>query len=167
MKKNHWRTEYGLAFTGSGDIYGYVVNFEYSRQVSDRLFLAPSFGLLNFRSVSNSLSKYANAKSIEIASYFRPIDKGVFNLELGLGVFIRNWNWDYTTGPNTSFATDDFQLDNSSTGTQKYNTIGYTISLGAIFNLGETLSISTRLVLQNDTEGDIVTTARPGLIIKF
>lgn len=175
VKYHSFKLEYARAFTGSGDIYGRTINLEYSRQLSKYFSIAPSIGMMQFNAPpilrSDYFSSEAKAKSIGVTSYFRPVNKRFFSLELGLGTFVRNWEWEYKTGDlgkyGSVFIGDFGELGSNSFATQNYTTVGYTASLGAVFNLSKSVALSARLVYQNDTMGDNAISARPGLIIKF
>lgn len=172
--KNSWRSEYGYAFTGSGDLNGYCVYNEYSRLLTDRFKISPSFGIMNFQhnsidnfDNSNSLFQNANARSIELTGYFTQKILNLIGFEIGLGGLYRNWEWIYATGDNASFGTDDFHLEPSEYGTITNNTIGYTVSIGLQIDLSKQLGLSFRGVYQNDSNSDNAVTGRLGLNFGF
>jgi hypothetical protein len=172
--KNSWRSEYGYAFTGSGDLSGYCVYNEYSRKLSDRFKISPAIGIMNFQhnsidnfDNSNSLLQNANSKSFEVAGYLTQQIFDLFGFEIGLGGLFRNWEWIYATGDNASFGTDDFHLEPSEYGTLTNNSFGYSISMGVQIDLNKQLGLNLRGVYQNDSNSDNAVTARLGINFGF
>jgi hypothetical protein len=168
--RNTLRIETGTAFTGSGDLSGFCIYNEYSRWIGKRLTLSPAFGFINFYSNDNQdilLLQNANCLSVELASYYYPIMRDRFSVEIGLGGYYRNWHWIYATGPDQSFSKEGLSLGPDSYASQLVNGIGYSISIGTLIDLNETIGFNLRGVYQNDTNGDNALTARIGLNIKF
>ena len=171
-KKNSWRTEAGVAYTGTGDTPGYCLYTGYSRMLSNRFSISPSVGFIHFYNnqkinYENDYMADANAKSLEFTGYYFPVKRNGNTLEVGLGVYYRYWKWIYATGPYATFITDDITLLPSSYGTDVYGSFGYTISVGGTFNLGRSIGLNLRLVWQNDTRGDNVISTRVGVNFTF
>lgn len=172
-RKDVWITEYGFAFTGTGDLPGYCLSTEYSRKLTEAVRLGVALGIVNFQDNDvddqnqNFLLQNAHARSLELTGYFVPLQWGGGGLEIGGGGFYRHWNWIYATGANVSFSNGDITLDPNSYATQKINTAGYTASIGGYVRISEALGLNFRGVLQNDTNADIVTSARLGVRLKF
>lgn len=165
--KNSIRSEYGYAFTGSGDLSGYTLYVEYARIIFDRLTIGPAIGVLNFNSEHSSLSRQSNARSVDLTLFYYPIKGDFFKLELGAGVLYRNWKFHIATGPNLGYADSDISIDQMSFGSYTKNTIGYTLSAGPIFKLAKIVDLPLRIVLQNDSNADLTITARMGFRINF
>jgi hypothetical protein len=171
---NNWRSEYGLAFTGTGDLFGYCVYNEYVRVVSNKFKIAPAIGIMSFHrndtenDNTNNLLRHADSRSLEFAGYFAPSISNSFGLEIGIGTFFRNWQWIYATGPNTSFpVSDNLHLNPSSYATKMNNSIGYSISIGFQTRITDLIGLSLRGVYQNDNNSDNSVSARLGMNIGF
>jgi len=170
---NNWRSEYGYAFTGTGDLNGYCIYNEYVRVISSKFKIAPAIGIMHFHrndtemDNTNILLQNADSRSLELAGYFTPSISNSFGLEIGIGTFIRNWRWIYATGPNSSFVSDELFLDPSSYATKKNNSFGYSISIGLQAKITEQIGLSLRGVYQNDQNADNSVSARLGMNIGF
>jgi hypothetical protein len=165
---NLWRSEYGYAFTGSGDLNGYCMYNEYARVISNKFKVAPAIGIMNFhRNETDHLLRHANSRSFELAGYFTPAVSSILGLEFGMGIFYRNWRWIYATGPETGYSIDDLQLDPSSYATRTTNSIGYSASIGFHIRFTDIVGLTLRGVYQNDQNADNSVTARLGVNIGF
>jgi hypothetical protein len=171
-EKNQIRIEAGYAFTGSGDLKGFCFYNEYSRSVGSRFKIAPGVGILTFfydfldnTSDHSVLLMNANCVSLDLTGYFYPVKLKKFDIETGLGFYIRDWHWIYATGPDISYSSIDLNLGPNSHGDYFKTAPGYTISIGTILKISNRTGISIRGVYQNDTNGDNSVTARVGLRI--
>jgi len=166
-QKNQIRLEAGYAFTGSGDLEGYCFYNEYSRSVGNRFKIAPSIGILNFFRAAPDVQvlQAVNGISLDLTGYFYPLKTGNFNIETGLGFYVRNWHWIYATGPDQTFGVGN-RIIGPGSYFDEYNTApGYIISIGTVTRISKRLGISIRGVYQNDTNGDNSVTVRFGLRI--
>jgi len=170
--KNQIRIEAGYAFTGSGDLNGFCFYNEYSRSVGSRIKIAPGIGILTFfydfldnTSDHSILIMNANCISLDLTGYFYPVKRKNFDIETGLGFYIRDWHWIYATGPDISFRTRGLTIPPDSHADIFVNSPGYTVSIGAIFKITNRTGISIRGVYQNDLNGDNSVTARVGVKI--
>jgi hypothetical protein len=170
--KNHIRIEAGYAFTGSGDLNGFCFYNEYQRSVGNRFKIAPGIGVLTFfYDFLNSTSDYsillinANCISLDLTGYYYPVKNDYFDIETGLGVYVRDWHWIYATGPDVSYSSRDLTLGPDEHGDYFKTAPGYTVSIGAVLKINDRTGISFRGVYQNDTNGDNSVTARVGVRI--
>ena len=146
LKKNLWRTEYGSAFAGNGDLQGYSVYNEYARILSNKFRIGASFGYMNFpeKYPNESLHRSSSARSLEFTGYYTPKIWQIIQLEAGAGAAYRNWRWMYVTGPNTTYHSNELTLRESSIGQVVENSIGFTLSLGLIINVNDYLAVNAR-----------------------
>jgi hypothetical protein len=172
--KNQICIETGYAFTGSGDLNGFCFYNEYSRSVGSRFKIAPGVGILTFfydfldnTSDHSVLLMNANCVSLDLTGYFYPVKLKKFDIETGLGFYIRDWHWIYATGPDISYSSIDLNLGPNSHGDYFKTAPGYTISIGTILKISNRTGISIRGVYQNDTNGDNSVTARVGVNIRL
>ena len=121
--KNQIRIETGYAFTGSGDLNGFCFYNEYSRSVGNRFKIAPGIGILTFfydfldnTSDHSILLMNANCISLDLTGYYYPVKLKKFDIETGLGFYIRDWHWIYATGPDISYSSTDLNLGPNSHG---------------------------------------------------
>jgi hypothetical protein len=170
--KNQIRIETGYAFTGSGDLNGFCFYNEYQRSVGNRFKIAPGIGILTFfydwldnTSDHSILLINVNCISLDLTGYYYPVQTNNFDIEAGLGLFLRNWHRIYATGPNLSYSSRDLNLGPNSHGDYFKTAPGYTVSIGTILKISNRIGISLRGVYQNDTNGDNSVTARIGLKI--
>lgn len=170
---NYWCTEYGYAFTGSGDISGYSLHSEYGWAFSEKFKIAPAIGVMNFHQNTietdkkNILLKNANARSLELMGYVTPAITNRLGFELGFGSFVRHWRWIYATGPLSGYGSGDIHLGSSDYATAATTGVGYSISIGFMLKVSGHIGLSLRGVYQNDTNYDNAVTARLGLNIGF
>ena len=172
--KNQICIETGYAFTGSGDLNGFCFYNEYSRSVGSRFKIAPGVGILTFfydfldnTSDHSVLLMNANCVSLDLTGYFYPVKLKKFDIEAGLGFYIRDWHWIYATGPDISYRTRGLIIPPDSHADIFVNSPGYTVSVGTILKINSRLGISVRGVYQNDTNGDNSVTARVGVNIRL
>lgn len=172
--KNQIRLEAGYAFTGSGDLNGFCFYNEYQRSVGNRFKIAPGIGVLTFfYDFLNSTSDYsnllinANCISLDLTGYYYPVKNDYFDIETGIGAYVRDWHWIYATGPDVSYSSRDLTLGPDEHGDYFKTAPGYTVSIGAILKISDRTGISIRGVYQNDTNGDNSVTARVGVRIKL
>jgi hypothetical protein len=172
--KNQIRIEAGYAFTGSGDLNGFCFYNEYSRSVGSRFKIAPGIGVLTFfydfldnTSDHSILLMNANCVSLDLTGYYYPVKTDHFDIETGLGFYIRDWHWIYATGPDISFRTRGLTIPPNSHADIFVNAPGYTVSVGAVVKISDRAGISVRGVYQNDTNGDNSVTARVGVKIRL
>lgn len=172
--KSQIRIEAGYAFTGSGDLNGFCFYNEYQRSVGNRFKIAPGAGILTFfydfldnTSDYSNLLMSANCVSLDLTGYYYPVRTKNFDIETGLGFYIRNWHWIYATGPDISFRTRGLIIPPDSHADVFVNSPGFTVSIGTILKINSLLGISVRGVYQNDINGDNSVTARVGVSIRF
>jgi hypothetical protein len=172
--ENSVRIEGGYAFTGSGDLNGFCFYNEYQRSAGNRFKIAPGIGVLTFfYDFLNSTSDYsillinANCISLDLTGYYYPVKNEYFDIETGLGFYVRNWHWIYATGPDISYSSRDLTLGPDSHGDYFKTSPGFTVSIGTILKISNRTCISIRGVYQNDTNGDNSVTARVGVSIKL
>jgi hypothetical protein len=170
--KNSIRVEAGYAFTGSGDLNGFCFYNEYQRSAGNRFKIAPGIGILTFfydwldnTSDHSILLINANCISLDLTGYYYPVRNDYFDIEAGLGVYVRDWHWIYATGQDISYSSKDLTLGPDSHGDYFKTAPGYTVSVGTILKIGSRTGISIRGVYQNDTNGDNSVTARVGVRI--
>jgi hypothetical protein len=170
--KNQIRIEAGYAFTGSGDLNGFCFYNEYQRSVGNRFKIAPGIGILTFfydfldnTSDHSILLMNANCISLDLTAYFYPVKFKKFDIETGLGFYIRDWHWIYATGPDISYRTRGLTIPPDSHADIFVNSPGYTVSVGTILKINSRFGISIRGVYQNDLNGDNSVTARVGVNI--
>jgi hypothetical protein len=172
VSKNQIRLETGYAFTGSGDLNGFCFYNEYQRSVGNRFKIAPGIGILTFfYDFLNSTSDYsvllinANCISLDLTGYYYPLKTEQFDIEAGLGFYVRDWHWIYATGPDVSYSSRDLNLEPNSHGDYFKTAPGYTVSIGTLLKISNRTGITIRGVYQNDTNGDNSVTARVGVKI--
>jgi len=172
--KNQIRIETGYAFTGSGDLNGFCFYNEYSQSVGNRFKIAPGIGILTFfydfldnTSDHSILLMNANCISLDLTGYYYPVKTDHFDIETGLGFYIRDWHWIYATGPDISYRTRGLIIPPDSHADIFVNAPGYTVSIGTILKINSRFGISIRGVYQNDTNGDNSVTARVGVNIRL
>jgi len=107
------------------------------------------------------------AAGLDLTTYFYPVRTKVFDLEAGLGFYVRRWHWVMATGPDVQYSSTEIQLEGGSHGDYFVAAPGYTVSVGAVIKTGQRTDISIKGVYQNDTKGIVVATARAGLNIRF
>ncbi len=166
---NSLRLETGYAFTGSGDIDGFCYYNEFIQPLTSWFSVAPSIGFYSFfnNDVDIDLLKDIKAAGLDLTGYFYPVRTDVFDLEAGLGFYVRRYHWVVATGPDVQYHSTELQLGGGSHGDYIVAAPGYTVSLGAIMKTGPRSGISLKGVYQNDTRGIVVATARAGLNISF
>ncbi|HEY5123072.1 MAG TPA: hypothetical protein VIK14_04990, partial [Ignavibacteria bacterium] len=158
--KNQIRIETGYAFTGSGDLNGFCFYNEYSQSVGNRFKIASGIGILTFfydfldnTSDHSILLMNANCISLDLTGYYYPVKTDHFDIETGLGFYIRDWHWIYATGPDISYRTRGLIISPDSHADIFVNAPGYTVSIGTILKINSRFGISIRGVYQNDTNG--------------
>jgi hypothetical protein len=161
------RIEAGYAFTGSGDLEGFCFYNEYSRSVGNRFRIAPAIGFLDFFRNDTEIQFLEDARciSLDLTGYFCPVKTEYFDIEAGLGLYIRRWHRIYATGDLGGYSSPDLQLDSNSHDDYFKTAPGYTISIGTIMKISNRMGISIRGVYQNDINGDNSVTARVGVSI--
>ncbi|MFZ2339134.1 MAG: hypothetical protein WAW07_05350 [Bacteroidales bacterium] len=166
---NSLRIETGYAFTGSGDLDGFCYYNELIQPLTTWFSVAPSIGFYSFFNEDEETEFVEDVKSagLDLTGYFYPVRTDIFDLEAGLGFYVRRWHWVVATGPDVEYSSSELHLSGSSHGDFFVAAPGYTVSLGAIMKTGPRTGISIKGVYQNDTRGIVVATARVGLNISF
>lgn len=166
---NSLRMEAGYAFTGSGDLDGFCYYNEFIQPLANWFSLAPSIGFYSFFGDDEDIELLKDVKSagLDLTGYFYPVRTDIFDLEAGLGFYVRRWHWVVATGPDVGYSSTELQLSGGSHGDYFVAAPGYTVSVGAVMKTTSRTSISIRGVYQNDTRGIVVATARAGLNILF
>ena len=166
---NSLRIETGYAFTGSGDLDGFCYYNEFIQPLNSWFSVAPSIGFYSFFNEDEEIEFVEDVKSagLDITGYFYPVRTDIFDLEAGLGFYVRRWHWVVATGPDVEYSSSELHLAGSSHGDFFVAAPGYTVSLGAIMKTSPRTGISLKGVYQNDTRGIVVATARAGLNISF
>lgn len=174
IQKNILSVEFGYSFSGLGDVTGYCVSNEYSRLIGERIKLSSALGIMNlfdkdFDSYSENLLllQNANCKTLEFICYYYPLKLNKFIVETGAGCLYRNWHWIFMTGPDQPYSILGLNINPSSYGNKYINSLGYTISLGVIFELNNVMGFNIRCAYQNDLAGINTLLGRTGLSIKF
>ena len=166
---NSLRLETGYAFTGSGDIDGFCYYNEFIQPLTGWFSVAPSIGFYSFFNNDEEIEllKDIKAAGLDLTGYFYPVRTDVFDLEAGLGFYVRRYHWVVATGPDVQYNSTELQLGGGSHGDYIVAAPGYTVSLGAIMKTSPRTGISLKGVYQNDTKGIVVATVRAGLNISF
>lgn len=166
---NSLRLETGYAFTGSGDIDGFCYYNEFIQPLTTWFSVAPSIGFYSFFNNDEDIDllKDIKAAGLDLTGYFYPVRTDVFDLEAGLGFYVRRYHWVVATGPDVQYHSTELQLGGGSHGDYTVAAPGYTVSLGAIMKTSPRTGISLKGVYQNDTKGIVVATVRAGLNISF
>ena len=166
---NSLRLETGYAFTGSGDLDGFCYYNEFIQPLTTWFSVAPSIGFYSFFNEDEEIDFVEDVKSagLDLTGYFYPVRTDIFDLEAGLGFYVRRWHWVVATGPDVEYSSSELHLSGGSHGDFFVAAPGYTVSLGAIMKTGPRTGISIKGVYQNDTRGIVVATARAGLNISF
>ena len=166
---NSLRLETGYAFTGSGDIDGFCYYNEFIQPLTSWFSVAPSIGFYSFFNNDEDIDllKDIKAAGLDLTGYFYPVRTDVFDLEAGLGFYVRRYHWVVATGPDVQYHSTELQLGGGSHGDYTVAAPGYTVSLGAIMKTSPRTGISLKGVYQNDTKGIVVATVRAGLNISF
>ena len=100
-----------------------------------------------------------------MTGYYYPVKTEQFDIEAGLGFYVRDWHWIYATGPDVSYSSRDLNLEPNSHGDYFKTAPGYNVSIGTILKISNRTGITIRGVYQNDTNGDNSVTARVGVKI--
>ncbi len=168
-RMNSIRIETGYAFTGSGDLEGYCFYNEFSLPVGNRFNIAPAIGFLDFFRNDTEIQFLEDARciSLDLTGYFYPVKTKYFDIEAGLGLYVRRWHRIYATGEFGGFSSPDLQLGSGSHGDYYKTAPGYIVSVGTILKVSNRTGISLRGVYQNDTNGDNSVTARVGVNIRL
>jgi hypothetical protein len=167
-RSNFVRLEGGYAYTGSGDVSGTTYNAEIGRQLLNRLSGALGVGYMSFRGNRDSdIIPNAKAISLDLHGYVDIFNDEEFDIEVGGGGFIRNWQWSYTTAPNVGLSVKGIYVAPGSSEELRYNSVGYSASIGVKAKIARNLKLTVRGVYQNDSQGDNALSARGGLIITF
>ncbi|MBN2665340.1 MAG: hypothetical protein JXR67_02430 [Bacteroidales bacterium] len=166
---NSLRIETGYAFTGSGDLDGFCYYNEFIQPLNSWFSVAPSIGFYSFFGDDEDIELLKDVKSagLDLTGYFYPVRTDIFDLEAGLGFYVRRWHWVVATGPDVEYSSSELHLSGSSHGDYFVAAPGYTVSLGAIMKTSPRTGISLKGVYQNDTRGIVVATVRAGLNIWF
>ena len=166
---NSIRFETGYAFTGSGDIDGFCYYNEFIQPLTTWFSVAPSIGFYSFFNNDEDIDLLTDIKAagLDLTGYFYPVRTDVFDLEAGLGFYVRRYHWVVATGPDVQYHSTELQLGGGSHGDYIVAAPGYTVSLGATMKTSPRTGISLKGVYQNDTRGIVVATVRAGLNISF
>ncbi len=151
------------SFTGSGDLFGTTTTIGYEYSATPRFKIAFLYDLQTFSSIQ-SLNGYtvgdvAIYHTFDFAPGLALIKSDIFELNLYLGGYIRFYRNAYGTS-NLSTGLSDFHA-------AKYYSVGYIVMPTFDLRLSDKFGIFLRLSLQNDTHGDITSTAGLGLKIKL
>jgi hypothetical protein len=160
------RSELGYAFTGSGDITGSLIGMEAGKFFSKSFSTSLGVNKLSFKNDFSFLEN-ASVTGIELTNYMIFLQGKNYSVGAGAGAFVRKWDWIYATGPETSLYTGGYYLEPNSYKTITEKTIGYTALLNIVRALSKQVSLGTKGVLQNDTEGNIVLSARGYIMVNF
>ena len=166
---NSLRLETGYAFTGSGDLDGFCYYNEFIQPLTSWFSVAPAIGFYSFFNNDQEIKLTKDVKSagLDLTGYFYPVRTGIFDLEAGLGFYVRRWHWVVATGPDVQYSSEELQLTENSHGDYFVAAPGYSVSLGVVMKTSPRSGISLKGVYQNDTRGIVVATARVGLNISF
>jgi hypothetical protein len=165
QNKNTFSSEIAPAFTGTGDALGISFSNELSRTLINNLSLGLTFELQDFSNSNyNDALDYKNF-GLNLHYQFNITSNIKFMISAGGFYRMTNHISFYNTRNITDSHGDIYQI--FSTTSDKYDGFGYAASLGFIFPINEKISFSTKASLQNDTNGDITWTLRPGINFHF
>ncbi len=163
------RIETGYAFTGSGDLDGFCYYNEFIQPVTSWFSVAPSIGFYSYFDNDEEIEFLEDIKAagLDLTGYFYPVRTDIFDLEAGLGFYVRRWHWVVATGPDVQYSSTELDLPEASHGDYFVAAPGYTVSIGAVIKTGQRTDINIKGVYQNDTRGIVVATVRAGINIRF
>ncbi len=163
QKSFFWNSEIGPAFTGSGDAFGITIKNGLGYAINNNLDIIGYFEFQNFHSGELNLGQDYKNLGINILYNFN-LFKDV-KLGIGAGGYVRNSylinSYGYVVDPQTG---DKLYVLSPMTNIWA---VGYYTTLGIEIPLKSNLAITTKLSLQNDTNGDITETAKIGLKIRI
>ncbi|SDL00101.1 hypothetical protein SAMN05421823_104108 [Catalinimonas alkaloidigena] len=150
------RTDVGLAFTGSGDLYGTSVSAEYQHRFIDHLYGGVGGRALYFPGRSSS----AYAFSGEATLYAVLAPRSPVSVQLGVGTYVRHF---------TFMAQRFFQITPyyDAGETEREWGVGYTVKPELVIRPLPWLAFHTGPMLQNDTQGNIVWVMSIGSTARF
>ncbi|MCF6361513.1 MAG: hypothetical protein L3J29_12225 [Cyclobacteriaceae bacterium] len=177
-KPNSWRTMVGYSMYGGGDISGITVMNEYNRYLTPHIRVAPNFKFSSAKFINRTkgglnnqdddfLSQQAAIFELGAMGYYEYLNPNKSGLEFGVGLFYRNLQHTFSTGPYTTLLYDDFKLNENSVGEYSENTFGFNISIGFIISISEIITLNFNGIAQSDTGSNTGFGGFGGLSIKF
>ncbi len=178
-KPNNWRTMMGYSMYGGGNITGITVMNEYNRYITPHIRIAPNFKFSSANRVTNFpslgpnqepsfLSQQAAIFELGAMGYYEYLNPNKSGLELGFGLFYRNFQWITTTGPYTEyFGTNNIRVPENSIAEYSENTFGFNVSIGFIIRISEVVNFNVTGIVQSDTGDNTGFGGFGGLSIKF
>jgi hypothetical protein len=160
----------GPSFNGSGDAVGLMVTNEVQVPVARRFFISPGFqytrhsgaidlGMSEYRYITAGVSLHANIN-------YALLETAKHRIALGVGPYVRHQTDTYTGLSATTIGGQPYlQLDYR----DKMNTVsvGYHIAISYYTVLSRRLVGGIRVGLQNDTNGDIITSSNLMIGVKL
>jgi len=166
-EKNLFRAEAGIAFCGSGDMYGKVFSLAYMHRVYRDLFISPDFEVAGFKQIvqpNSTISAISYSGSIVLA--YRKILSERILFETSLGSCLNQFNWTFVTSSN-SMDIKGIEVEPYSQKTYKEKMgVGYLVRIGSAFRLSRS-DLGLFYCLQNDTNGNIVHSLRFNITCNF
>lgn len=152
----------GRSLFGTGDLVGYSFFNEVDLPLTKSLFLSPglqlsnasrSYQLMNFtlQYITNSVNLYTNIN-------YRILNRSRNHISIGAGPVVRYQNTSIPDGASATLQpSGEYALGLDYTQPTSTLTIGYNVSPSYSYQFSKKFSLGVKLVLQNDTQGDIVT----------
>lgn len=165
QKKSSIVIEAGYAIGVDGNnTAGRLLAAQYGKYLKPKFKLAGTVeGIMLNAKDTSSILRSANSLVCGINGFYDLLQYERFKLQVGAGFAYRNWSLSYRTGNGTSFSRGDFELEESSVGTLKENSIGFSFSAGMVMKLSKRLDLTLRGFVQNDNKGHNIGSIRMGL----
>lgn len=179
LRANSWRTMVGYALYGGGNITGISIMNEYNRYLTPNIKVAPNFKFssahkINYSTAGSSgqeptfLSQQATIFEFGTMGYYEYLNPNKSGLELGLGLFYRNFQWVTATGSNIEYiGSNNIRLQENSIAEYTENTFGFNVSIGFIISISEIVKLNFNGIVQSDTGSNTGFGGFGGLSIKF
>ncbi len=161
QSKLFWRSEMGVAFTGTGDLWGMTMKNGLGYSLTNHLDMVGYFELQDFR--VNNINVGQDYRNLGINFLYNLNLFKALKLTLGLGSYVRNamivssYGIEYLTGEPAYILRPE----------NKYWSVGYYTTLGFEVPISSRVSFTINLSLQNDTKADITETAKAGIKIRL
>ncbi len=163
QNKLFWRSEMGVAFTGTGDVWGITMKNGLGYNLTDHLDMVGYFELQDFR--INNINVGQDYRNLGINFLYNLNLFKALKLTLGLGSYVRNTmilsSFGIIYDPLTGDPIYTIRL------AAKYWSVGYYTTLVFEVPISSRVSFTINLSLQNDTKADITETAKAGIKIRL
>ena len=160
----------GPAFTGSGDVTGLMVINEIQLPIARRFFISPGFQYTRHSGTTGYAAleyRYATAGvSLHADINYALLETAKHRIAIGVGPYVRHQTDTYAglsfynTGGIPSIQLDYYNK-------MKTLSVGYHIAPSYYFVLSRRLVGGVRVALQNDTNGDIITSSNLMIGVKL